>query len=105
MMKTLNEIMYATRQNFRDPEYKTKFIKNMVFMGILGGLVGLGTHAAINQANKYEFVPKDRIAVVEQIDKDELSDLVVGGKILLADKTEEGTVYRQLRDSDIYRIK
>ena|SRR3989344_5194006 len=39
------------------------------------------------------------------IDGDGLSDLVVGSKIFLADKTSEGTVYRPLSNSDIYRIK
>ncbi len=100
MMKTLNEIGYATRMKGR-----TSFFKNVALGAIFGGLGALGAHTLINQAEKYEFVPKDRIAVVEQIDRDELSDLVVGGKILLADQTEEGIVYRQLRDSDIYRIK
>jgi len=46
-----------------------------------------------------------RVVVKEKIDRDELSDLVINNRILLADRTDEGIKYRELRNSDIYRIK
>jgi len=40
-----------------------------------------------------------------KIDRDELSDLIIDGRIFLANQTPEGMNYKQLGDSDIYRIK
>ena len=92
-------------RDLNSPEFKRRFYQTVIPTAILSGIISLGVHSLGNYLSKHEFVPKDRMAIVERIDRDELTDVVVGRKILLADPTDEGTVYRPLRDSDIYRIK
>ncbi len=76
---------------------------------ILGFAIGLGIGALREQSAldrmKSEYVPRNQAVNMEYIDRDELSDFVIGNKILLADKTDKGIVYRPLRNSDIYRLK
>lgn len=97
--------MNRALRDLNSPEFKRRFYQIGISTAILSGIIVLGVHSLGNYLSKHEFVPKDRMAVVERIDRDELSDFVVGDKIFLANQIEQGIVYTSLRDSDLYRIK
>ena len=68
------------------------------------GLGALREQSLLDRVNK-EYVLKKQAMSMEPIDKDQIPDLVIGNRILLANQTNEGTVYRPLTSSDIYRIR
>ncbi len=93
-------------QDLNNPEFKKRSIKTSLITGILCGITFLVTTLGLNYISKYEFVPKDSVVRTEMVDRDLFADLVMpGGRILLADQTDKGIVYRPLESSDIYRIR
>lgn len=87
-------------------EVKKYFIKALL-PPILFGFISGGVLGAIFRVLAPDYKSKQPVSKLEscRIDRDELSDLVMGNKILLANQTDEGIVYRPLKDSDIYRIR
>ncbi|MBS3117849.1 hypothetical protein J4430_03140 [Candidatus Woesearchaeota archaeon] len=90
-----------------------KFQRNAT--AILGGLVML-TSIMLYSAIKDDYQRSQRTAraqvqerridaVFTNVDRDEIPDLILEDHIFLADKIDEGIIYRRINESDVYRIK
>ena len=94
--------------NYQDELIPRKEADKVGLVAIVGGLILGATFGWQSSQDRIKgnYVPQNEAAIIQKIDRDELPDLVIGGnRILLAERTDEGTVYRPLSNSDIYRIR
>ena len=85
---------------FRTEDLKDIAIKTLVNFAVLVTLEGIYQYT-----KDYTIAPKNQVVQKIQIDKDELSDLVIGERIFLADRVNGKIAYHELESSDIYRIR
>lgn len=104
MRKCVNNL-YVVNKNFT-----RKHSNKMLTIGALLMAIGLAPELSrllerqkIDQRLNSNY-PVETVQLTP-IDRDELSDLVINGRLLLADKTDDGIIYRTLRNSDIYRVR
>ena len=67
-------------------------------------LIGCGIGQLCQQATQIRKLQQEAPRM-EQIDRDNLTDLIVGDRIFLADQIDKGLKFRELENFDRYRIQ